>query len=208
LAKKLQRAILVGSRKIEAGRVATFIDNGTRGSQDGPAFRLLSNLVRYFEIGVPYGQDVWLEGKIVDGEFVFNGRLFLHDGTFGTLIDNFPKGPLPHGWRQQRSLDNGGIELIDSRGETIFAYRVDGDICSVEVNLYAADGTLAATKGQGGLVINIDQFQLGENTTPSTKMSADELRAALHALQGRDGPEAEVMIPIYVDQLMRRNMNA
>lgn len=119
------------------------------------AFNLMTNLCDYFELGNREGNDVWLEGQIVDGEFIFNGRLFLHDGSFGTVIDSFPKGPAPQGWTQRRRMDAEGYELVDSRGERIFSYHIEGKICFVDVNLYTASGQLAAHSGQDGFVTNI-----------------------------------------------------
>ena len=117
-------------------------------------FNIMSNLTPSFEIGEQNGNDVWPEGRIVDGEFVFNGRLYLHDGQVGTVIDNFPKTPSPEGWSQRRRLDADGYELLDSRGERVFAYHVEGQVCFVDVNLYNAAGGLAAHAGQGGLIIH------------------------------------------------------
>ncbi len=83
----------------------------------------MSNLCDYFEIGNRQGDDVWLEGLIVEGEFLFSGRLYLHDGSMGTIIDTFPKGPTLEGWSQRRRTDSEGYELVDPRGETIFSYE-------------------------------------------------------------------------------------
>jgi len=44
----------------------------------------------------------------------------------------------------------------------VFSYHVDENICFVDVNLYKADGTLAAHGGQGGLVSHIPTM-LGRN---------------------------------------------
>ena len=123
-------------------------------------FNIMSNLTPYFEIGEKEGVDVWLEGQIAEGEFVFNGRLYLQDGQFGTVIDNFPKGPAPTGWTQRRRLDVDGYELLDGRGERVFAYHVEGKVCFVDVNLYKADGSLAAHPGQGGLVVQGVSFKM------------------------------------------------
>ena len=101
-----------------------------------PAFNVMSNLCDYFEIGEKGGADVWLEGQIVSGEFVFNGRIILKDGSHGTVIDNFPKGPTPKGWNQRRNLDVEGYELFDNRGELVFSYTIEDRICSVQMNLY------------------------------------------------------------------------
>lgn len=127
-----------------------------------PAFNLMTNMCDYFEIGSKHGSDIWLEGEVLDGEFLFNGRLFLHDGSVGTVIDNFPKGPTLEGWSQRRRLDVEGYELIDPRGETIFSYRVEGNVCLVDVSLYQANGELAATGGQGGIVTHV-ATKLGRN---------------------------------------------
>lgn len=120
----------------------------------GKVFNIHSNLTPSFEIGNSKGGDVWLEGSIVDGEFLFNGRLYLKDGSFGTVIDSFPKGVTPGGWSQNRLLDVEGYQLIDKEGEIVFAYHVEGNICFVDVNLYNSAGELVATGGQGGLVIH------------------------------------------------------
>ncbi|WP_156397167.1 hypothetical protein [Sphingomonas sp. Root1294] len=127
-----------------------------------PAFNVLTNMCDYFELGNSSGNDVWLEGRIVEGEFVFNGRLYLKNGKLGTLIDSFPKGPVQEGWTQRRKLDADGYELLDEHGEVIFGYHVDGKICVVDVNLYKANGELAAHGGQGGMVSHVPT-KLGRN---------------------------------------------
>jgi len=120
-----------------------------------PAFNVQSVHCPNFEIGFPNGDDVWLRGDVIDGDFIFNGRLFLHNGGGGTLIDSFPKGPAPDGWEKRPSMHGEGYDLVDDRGEILFGYRVDEErICHVTVNLYRADGSLAATGGQGSLVTN------------------------------------------------------
>lgn len=99
------------------------------------------------------GEDVWLEGKIVEGEFLFNGRLYLKNGAFGTLIDSFPKGPVQQGWTKRLKLD--GYELLDGQGEVIFGFHMEGKTCVIDVNLYKANGDLAAHGGQGGMVSHV-----------------------------------------------------
>ncbi len=127
-----------------------------------PAFSIFTNLTDYFQFGVPTGADMWLEGQIVDGEFVFNGRLFMHDGTSGVLIDSFPKGPAPAGWTQRRRLQQEGYELLDSRGEVLFSYYVEDKTCYIDIDLYNADGSAAVHQGQGGLVCHV-RAQIGRN---------------------------------------------
>lgn len=130
-------------------------DNWINVGPDDPRFSVLTNLCDYFRLGNEDGDDIWLEGQVLDGEFIFNGRLYLKDGSYGTLIDSFPKGSTLEGWSQRRRLDVEGFELVDPAGEVIFSFRVDGLICSVDVSLYKKDGTLAAHGGQGGLVSHV-----------------------------------------------------
>lgn len=127
-----------------------------------PAFNLMSNMCDYFEIGNEAGDDVWLEGQVLDGEFLFNGRLVLHDGSSGTVIDNFPRGERLDGWSQRRRVDVEGYELVDPRGEVIFSYRVEDHVCMVDVSLYQRNGELAATAGQDGIVSHVPT-KLGRN---------------------------------------------
>lgn len=140
----------------------TMINNWINVRKGDRAFNILSNMCDYFQLGLESSGDIWLEGKIVEGEFIFNARLFLHDGDYGTLIDNFPKGPTPQGWTQNRRLDCEGFELLDNRGETVFKYHVDENVCHIDVNLFKADKTLAAHGGQGGLVSHVPTM-LGRN---------------------------------------------
>ena len=120
-----------------------------------PAFNILSNFCNYFEIGRREGEDVWLEGQIVQGEFLFNGRLYLPSGELGTVIDNFPKSPAPKGWKQRRRLDAVGYELLDQNDERLFAYHIEGPVCVVDVNLTRSNGELAAHPGQGGIALHV-----------------------------------------------------
>lgn len=128
-------------------------------------FDLLTNMCDYFEIGSKAGEDVWLEGQMVgpDGEYLFNGRLFHRGGHGGVVIDSFPKA-VPDGWTKRPSLDGDGYDLIDDQGELIFGYRIRPDgVCAVSLSLYKEDGTVAATSGQGGLVIEGVQAMIGRN---------------------------------------------
>lgn len=140
----------------------TMRDNWFDVKPGDPAFNVLTNMCNYFQLGVPAGDDVWLEGEVVEGEFVFNGRLYLHNGNVGTVIDSFPKGPTPDGWTQRRKPEVEGYELLDGRGEVVFSYHVEGSTCVVDVNLYKKDGTLAAHGGQGGLVAHVP-VMIGRN---------------------------------------------
>ena len=125
-------------------------------------FDFHTNQCDYLALGNPDGLDVWLEGEIVSDEFVFNGRLFMKNGTSGTVIDNFPKGPTPEGWSQSRSLHEDGYELRDPNGELVFSYRIADKVCFVKVNLYKADGSVAAFGGQGELISYVP-ISLGRN---------------------------------------------
>jgi hypothetical protein len=118
-------------------------------------FDLHSNICDYFEIGLQNGEDVWLQGQIVEGEFVFNGRIFLRGGSSGTIIDNFPRAELPDGWTKKPNLSSDGYQLEDENGETVFGYEVIGNTCNVQLNLHDANGELAAHGGQGGLVSHV-----------------------------------------------------
>ena len=73
----------------------------------------------------------------------------------GTVIDNFPKGPTPNGWTQARRADVEGYTLLDPRGELVFSYRIDGETCVVDLNLYQKNGSPAVHGGQGGLVVEV-----------------------------------------------------
>ena len=111
-----------------------------------PAFVVATNVCDWFELGNRDGDDYWLEGNIVgEGEFVFNGRLFLPGSSVsGTLIDNFPKGPTPEGWAKHIHPDHDGYQLVSQDGTVLFEYAVKERLCMVTVNIYAADGGLVA----------------------------------------------------------------
>ena len=110
-----------------------------------PAFVVATNVCDYFELGNRGGDDYWLEGLIVTGEFLFNGRLYLPDRRVsGVIIDNFPKGPIPHGWTRRQHLDEEGYDLVSDDGTILFGYHVQGVLCMVTVNIYAKDGGLVA----------------------------------------------------------------
>lgn len=134
---------------------------------DDPQFHLHSNRCDYFSLGDENGSDVWLEGQIVIGEsgpeFIFNGRLFCKNGGQATVIDSFPRADPPTGWTKQPYLDGSGYTLIDANGEIVFGFRVDANVCPVEVGLHKADGSFAAGPGQGGLVVNIAPAMIGRD---------------------------------------------
>jgi len=123
-----------------------------------PSFNVASNYVPRFTIGSPEGDDVWLRGELVgdDRQPVFSGHLFLSDGSAGTVIDNFPKGPTPNGWTKRQRLNGAGYELVDDEGRILFGFSIDEyGICDVTVNLYDMDGeTVATANGQDGLITN------------------------------------------------------
>ena len=97
-----------------------------------------------------------MEGEIVDGaEFIFNARLFLlTPGHGGTILDNFPKGPIPDGWTKRSRIDGTGYDFVSQNGSVLLGYRAanyllaglqaESLICLVTVNVYAADGGLVA----------------------------------------------------------------
>jgi hypothetical protein len=121
--------------------------------------------VRLFSDWTAHGDDIWLEGQIIgpENEFVFNGRLFSQLGHVGTIFDNFPRASMPGGWTRRVSPLHDGYDLVGANGETIFAYRVDANrICHITVDLYTANGSLAAHGGQGALVTHVPTM-LGRN---------------------------------------------
>jgi len=120
-----------------------------------PAFIVSTNVCDWFELGQRAGQDYWLEGVILrPTEFVFNGRLFLPDASeHGTIIDNFPKGPTPTGWIKRQRADGAGYELVSIAGKSIFGFLIEGPLCKVTANIYAANGALVAES-------LVDQFLL------------------------------------------------
>jgi hypothetical protein len=130
-------------------------DNWINVRPGDPALVLATNVCEWFELGTREGTDYWLEAEIVgDGEFLFNGRLFLPGvaGT-GTIIDNFPKGPTPSGWTRRQRVDGQGYELI-SDNNVLFGYRVVptpipgrsvvSNLCFVAVNIYDSKRGLVA----------------------------------------------------------------
>jgi hypothetical protein len=128
-----------------------------------PAFNIMSNMCDFFELGAKTGDDLWLVGEIIgpEREFIFNGRLFLSDGRVGTVIDSFPRS-VPKGWTRRQALAAEGYDLVDDNGDVLFGYRVDANhVCHVTVNLYRADGSLAAHGGQAGLVTHGLSVRIG-----------------------------------------------
>lgn len=119
-----------------------------------PAFSITTNVCDYFELGRREGSDYWLEGQIVGGEFLFNGRIFIPGiSQAGTVIDNFPKGPAPTGWTKRQRVDRQGYELVSDKA-VLFGYRVvsvpipgssvSSPLCLVTVNIHTTNGELVA----------------------------------------------------------------
>jgi hypothetical protein len=136
--------------------MAVFIGGGNFGTApDGWYFDVLTNICSGFEMGTERGEDVWLQGKVIDGQFIFNGRLFTKSGQVGAIFDSFPARQAPEGWTQRRRIDVEGYELVNIDGEVIFSYRVDGKGCTVDVDLYKADGSLGVHRGQDGIICHI-----------------------------------------------------
>jgi hypothetical protein len=137
-----------------------------------PAFAIGTNLCEWFELGRKTGTDYWLEGDIVGTppEFIFNGRIYMPGSSAsGTVIDNFPKGPVPTGWIKRQRISANGYDLVDTNDKILFGYEVlENDICHVTVNIYTSDGTLVAETladrfllhrspakiGRGGIVLS------------------------------------------------------
>jgi hypothetical protein len=121
-----------------------------------PAFIIGTHAYDWFDLGVREGTNYWLQVEIVNGtEFLFNGRLFLPTpGHGGTIIDNFPKGPIPDGWTKRSHVDSTGYDLVSWNGTVLFGYRAacyliaglqkESLVGLVTVNIYAADGGLVA----------------------------------------------------------------
>lgn len=122
---------------------------------DGSCFDVLTNIADEFEFGSEAGGDLWLQGRIIDGQFIFNGRLFTQAGKVGAIFDSFPAKQAPEGWVQRRRLDVEGYELINGDGAVIFSFSVDEKVCTVDVDLYQADGSLGVHRGQGGLICHV-----------------------------------------------------
>src|SRR4051794_29182368 len=92
-----------------------------------PCFIVASDRYDYFRLGLPDGEDYFLEGRIAPGpEFVFNGRLFIPGiADPGVIIDSFPKGPVPSGWVKRPRMDDAGYELASrDTGKVLFGFRV------------------------------------------------------------------------------------
>jgi hypothetical protein len=108
-------------------------------------FVLSSNLCDFFQIG-DQSTTYLLHAEMVgpEREFLFNGRLFLPGNSQpGTVIDNFPKGPTPHGWIKRQRVDGNGYELVDrTNGIALFGFEEIEDICHVTTNVYDGAGNL------------------------------------------------------------------
>ncbi|MPZ58425.1 MAG: hypothetical protein GEU91_18420 [Rhizobiales bacterium] len=111
---------------------------------NGPAIEIATNLCDWFELGQRTGSGHWLEAQIVaDGEFLFNGRLFIRGRTAGTIIDNFPRSS-PAGWTRRQLAQGEGYELVADDGTVVFGYRVNGRICHVTANIFDTSGEIVA----------------------------------------------------------------
>ncbi|MEX2650126.1 MAG: hypothetical protein WD673_14035 [Alphaproteobacteria bacterium] len=145
--------------------MTTFVDNWINVQPGSPGFLVASNVCDYFELGAKSGGDHWLEGKIVEpNEFIFNGRIFLPNRAgSGTIIDNFPKGPIPQGWALEPLVDREGYRLV--MGDlTLFGYEVSNNhFCHVTVNIYAADGVIVAESLPGKFSIHRGPARIGRN---------------------------------------------
>lgn len=130
-----------------------------------PAFVVSSNVCDWFEIGQRTGNDYWLEGSVVgDGEFVFNGRLFVRDGGgAGTMIDNFPRAAAPQGWTKHAQPDSEGYKLVADDGTVLFAYSIVDRLCLVAANLYAANNDLIAESLPGEFRLHRGPARIGRN---------------------------------------------
>jgi hypothetical protein len=116
-----------------------------------------SNITDGFEVGRPGQTKYHLIGRLAgpQEEYLFNGTLYLPDGgAAGTVIDNFPKGPVPNGWTRRQRADDKGYELVSDSGVVIFGYRVEGDRCFVTTNLYDEKGNMIAQATEESLIIN------------------------------------------------------
>jgi hypothetical protein len=154
---------------------AVLASNWLNAKPGDPAFAIATNITNWFNLGEKNGQDFWLEGEIVgDGEFLFNGRLFLphgHASSAGTIIDSFPKAPAPLGWTKQPRIEEDGYNLISDDGKTIlFGYRIieyqipstkPNRICLVTANIYTANGLLVAESLPDQLRLYRGPLQMG-----------------------------------------------
>jgi hypothetical protein len=147
-----------------------------------PCFIIGHNLVDMFEIGrpprpgqppLPARTAYWLVAERVgeEAEFSFNGCLFTGEGDIrGTIIDNFPKGPVPEGWVRRQKVDVEGYELIrESDGKVLFGYEVippdpatdRGRTCLVTANIYDEFGDLVAETTQHNFRVHRGPASLG-----------------------------------------------
>src|ERR1700730_10508534 len=119
---------------------------------DARGVNVASNIVNYFEVGESPRTKYFLRGEMAgpDNDFLFNGILFLPDGAgSGTIIDNFPKGPIPKGWTKHPYVDGEGYKLTHTEtGKIIFGYQTIENVCHVTTNVYNENGMIIAeTKG-------------------------------------------------------------
>jgi len=153
----------------------TMAENWASVRPGDPAFYVGTNIADMFELGHQTSSGHWLDARIVgDGEFLFNGRLFLpspeQGGMPGTVIDNFPKGPTPHGWTKYPRVDEEGYDL-KSGNKTLFGYRVvlwrapgaraESRLCLVTVNIYDSGGNIVAESLPDQFLVHKGPAQIG-----------------------------------------------
>jgi hypothetical protein len=127
-----------------------------------PAFEIATNLCDVFELGTEGGNGHWLHAHIVEGEFLFSGRLFARGRLAGTVLDNFPKAT-PEGWTRRQRVDGEGYELVDKDGMVLFGYRVDNKVCRVTVNIYDSSGEIVAESAPDELRVYQPPMRIGRS---------------------------------------------
>jgi hypothetical protein len=132
--------------------------------QGDRCFIVATNLCDFFQIGDETSAYL-LRAEMVgpEKEFLFNGRLFLPGhGQSGTIIDNFPKGPTPHGWEKRQRIGRPGYELLDRTGNTIlFGFEEIGNVCHVTTNVYDGSGALVAETLSEDFLVHRGPARLG-----------------------------------------------
>jgi hypothetical protein len=125
--------------------------------QSDLGFRVASNNYNGFQIGDPSHTKYYLIAYIVYAakEYIFNGRLLLSNRHAGTIIDNFPKGPVQQGWEKVMRPDQDGYDLREmTTGTIIFGYKIIDNICVVTTNLYDEKGNIIAESRGDDFIIH------------------------------------------------------
>ena len=125
---------------------------------DEKYFKVASNFTNYLELGLPSGEDYYLEARIEGGNFKINATLWEPSEASAIIIkDNLPRDSglvrdiFPNGWR-----------LNDSTGQLVLGLEANGNECHIRGRVRTKSGEIIAEESGDDFLVHRGPAVLGK----------------------------------------------